>query len=198
MILDTISEKWVKTNYPIIKGNTIRSVYIDQLLKTPKYGIDLVNKGDVAAIIGDFDVESIATLLALLDKGAIVVPLSLATQNQHEYFLKESHCQHVFFKNNHVRLLHKKKQNILLARLKQKENPGLIFFTSGSTGKPKAILHDFSDFQKRYISTRPPLRALSFLLFDHIGGIIHYSICANRGKSYRQKKRCKFSSSRMQ
>ena len=55
-------------------------------------------KGDVVALIGDFEPESIATLLTLLDIGAIVVPLTKDTIEQHEYFIDQSHTQHVFEK----------------------------------------------------------------------------------------------------
>ena len=53
-------------------------------------GIENVNKGDVVALIGDFDLPSIATLLRLLEKGAIIVPLTIDTKKQHDYFLEQS------------------------------------------------------------------------------------------------------------
>ena len=59
----------------------------------------------------------------------------------------------------------------MLDHLRELNHSGLILFTSGSTGLPKAILHDLNSFLSRYTTPRPPLRSLSFLLFDHIGGI---------------------------
>jgi acyl-CoA synthetase (AMP-forming)/AMP-acid ligase II len=49
--------------------------------------------------------------------------------------------------------------------------PGLVLFSSGSTGKNKAALHDFSLLLDKYKLTRKKMCTLTFLLFDHIGGI---------------------------
>ena len=59
----------------------------------------------------------------------------------------------------------------MLDSLRRIDHPGLILFTTGTTGKQKAILHDFLPFIRRYDTSRPPLKALRLLLFDHIGGL---------------------------
>jgi acyl-coenzyme A synthetase/AMP-(fatty) acid ligase len=59
----------------------------------------------------------------------------------------------------------------LLKELKARNHPGLILFSSGSTGKSKAALHDFAPLLEKFKVRRPALRTLTFLLFDHIGGI---------------------------
>lgn len=48
---------------------------------------------------------------------------------------------------------------------------GLIFFSSGTTGRPKAILHNYRTFMKRYEKPGAARTTLSFLLWDHIGGV---------------------------
>ena len=104
--------------------------------------------------------------------GCIVVPLTEDTANQHNYFLKESKAQFVFRKNKLEKIISKEQIiHPLLDKLRSKNNPGLVLFTTGTTGLPKAILHDFAPFISRYNMPRPSLKALSFLLFDHIGGI---------------------------
>ena len=59
----------------------------------------------------------------------------------------------------------------MLELLRGKEHPGLVLFRMGTTGRPKAILHDLIPLISRYKTPRPPLKVVSFLLFDHIGGI---------------------------
>jgi len=49
-----------------------------------------VHRGDVVALIGDFDPQSILTLLLLIDKKAILVPLTVDTRAQHEYFFESA------------------------------------------------------------------------------------------------------------
>jgi acyl-CoA synthetase (AMP-forming)/AMP-acid ligase II len=59
----------------------------------------------------------------------------------------------------------------LLLELKRKAHPGLILFSSGSTGKSKAAVHDFVPLLEKFKVPRHVFRTVSFLLFDHIGGI---------------------------
>ena len=42
-----------------------------------------IKSGDVVALIGDFDPHSILTLLQLIDKNVILVPLTVDTRAQH-------------------------------------------------------------------------------------------------------------------
>lgn len=134
-------------------------------------GIDNVAPGDVVALVGDIDRESIAALLALIDRRAIVMPLVEASAAQHSYFL-EAGCADVLLSGGHMRRLRERQADSpLLQSLRQRGHAGLILFTSGSTGRPKAILHDFNRFLARYSLPRPALTTLNFLLFDHIGGL---------------------------
>ena len=171
MIIEYLSSIWADSEDPFFISNNT-SFYFNDLLNVDIPGIDLVEKGDVVALIGDFDIESIATLLRLFDKGAIVVPLSLETKDQHPYFFEASLAQFVFNKNVlSNRIFTVQQSHPMLDHLRELNHSGLILFTSGSTGLPKAILHDLNSFLSRYTTPRPPLRSLSFLLFDHIGGI---------------------------
>jgi len=55
--------------------------------------------------------------------------------------------------------------------IRDRQHPGVIVFSSGSTGKPKAALHDFTFLLSKFKVQRATLRTITFLLFDHWGGI---------------------------
>jgi acyl-CoA synthetase (AMP-forming)/AMP-acid ligase II len=129
-----------------------------------------IKQGDVVALIGDFNECTIADLLQLIERKVILVPLTSETMPDHHYFFD---CAQVEWVVEHgiVRQFGAKREHPLLNELRLRGNAGLILFSTGTTGRPKAILHDFSIFLQRYMTPRPALVTLNFLLFDHIGGI---------------------------
>lgn len=134
------------------------------------YGLEAVRSGDVVAIIGDFTPRSISTMLRLLDKGVIVVPLTAASSRDHD-FLIDTSLANVVFDDGQLLSRTPQKSHPLIDSLRERGRSGIIFFTSGSTGKPKAILHDLQPFLARFLTPRPALCTLGFLLFDHMGGL---------------------------
>ena len=86
-IINKLKERWSGIEYPFLvhsKGELRFSEITEQ------ESVDLSNvySGEVVALIGDFDPQSILTLLKLIDKKVILVPLTVDTRGQHEYLLK--------------------------------------------------------------------------------------------------------------
>jgi acyl-CoA synthetase (AMP-forming)/AMP-acid ligase II len=133
--------------------------------------------GTIAALRGDYSPKIVAALLALVDRGAIVVPLSPAAAAQEAEFLDIAEVQVVWsFPPDAGNALMLDKRAItpghpLFAKLIQREHPGLVLFSSGSTGKSKAALHDFARLLEKFKTPRRGMVTLTFLMIDHIGGI---------------------------
>ncbi|HEX2135108.1 MAG TPA: long-chain fatty acid--CoA ligase [Microvirga sp.] len=153
----------------MIHGST--ALAFDRVDEVDAIDLGSIASGDVVALIGDFEPRSINTLLRLIDRKAVLVPLTTDTRPSHRYFF-ESACVDVVIEGDRVeRIAPARTPHPLLDILRDRGHAGLVLFSSGTTGRPKAILHDFELFLARYRTPRPALRTLNFLLFDHIGGI---------------------------
>lgn len=134
-----------------------------------------VQAGQVVALSGDYTPRACALLLALIQQGAIVVPLTKAAEAHREEFLRIAEVETVIsfddaegweLRSRGVRASHP-----LLLQLRALGEPGLVLFSSGSTGKSKAALHNFSRLLEKFKTPRQKMCTLTFLLLDHIGGI---------------------------
>jgi len=135
-----------------------------------------INFKSIVAIEGDFSPNSIALLLSLIKFNLIIVPLSkdLSSFKKKE-FLKISQTEILIKLNSkdeaRISKLSSKPNNKNLLKLIKLKHPGLILFSSGSSGKSKAAVHDMNKLLEKFKVKRKSLRTITFLMYDHIGGI---------------------------
>ena len=169
-LMKELAERNVSRKGPFLLGGDGELTF-DDVLGADRTDLSCVRSGDVVALIGDFDARSLSSLLRLIDRGAVLVPLTEATRSEHEYFFEAASVDFIIEGSSIRRRSDVRGAHPLLTRLRESGKPGMVLFSSGTTGRPKAILHDFTNFIARYRTPRPTLRTLNFLLFDHIGGV---------------------------
>jgi long-chain acyl-CoA synthetase len=162
--------------------NGKRFSYRDLIQRSEKFKEQLrvrgIGVGTVVAVEGTFSPNACAVLLALASLRAVLVPLTPLMRGHRESFLAIAEAQLLleFNERDEVEWTFTERPvtNELTRKLISRQNPGLVIFSSGSTGTPKAILHDFSKILEKFKKRRQKKTTLSFLLFDHIGGIDTY------------------------
>lgn len=134
-----------------------------------------IASGSVIGLEGDFSPNSIALVLALVDRGCIVVPYSNVSHKdrdrkdaiaQLEGLYRVDAADAVGYEATGRRAEH-----ALYAILRERGHPGLVLFSSGTSGDPKAAVHDFTGLLQKFETRRKALVTLNFLLFDHWGGL---------------------------
>ncbi|QDQ84107.1 class I adenylate-forming enzyme family protein [Paraburkholderia megapolitana] len=127
------------------------------------------------ALVADYSLQSVAYLLALWRLRNVVALLSGRQANQERELIRLAEAgweirvdagKDVELTRTGVATTH-----ALLTGLGSTQEPGFIIFSSGSTGSPKASVHRATPFLDRHIAPKRCLRSISFLLFDHIGGL---------------------------
>jgi len=133
-----------------------------------------VPRGAVVSVEADFSPRAVALLLALIERGAIIVPLTSSVEEKKPEFraIAEVECQISIDAEDRLQIESTGRHvaHELLRKLKTLGHPGLILFSSGSTGISKAALHDIVPMLEKFTVPRHTLRTITFLLFDHIGG----------------------------
>lgn len=134
-----------------------------------------VAPGAVVSLEADFSPNAIALLLALVEHGCVVVPLTASVEMNKPEFRSIAQVEHTVYigedDQTHIRETSTHATHDLLLQLKQEKRPGLVLFSSGSTGRSKAAVHDFVPLLEKFKVPRHSMCTFTFLLFDHIGGV---------------------------
>ena len=134
-----------------------------------------IRAGSIVVVDGGFSPEAVSLVLALIRAGVVVVPTTPLVRTQREKYKEISQAGFTIeFDDQDQWTLTRHEQPVthaLMHKLIERGHPGLVIFSSGSTGEPKAVLHDFVSLLNKF--QRPGIKktTLSFLLFDHIGGM---------------------------
>jgi acyl-CoA synthetase (AMP-forming)/AMP-acid ligase II len=138
-------------------------------------GFHNVRAGQVVALEGDYSPMTIAAFLALIERSAIVVPITRVASARRKEFIEIAEVQSIISvdPDDHLTIEHMGTTvtNTVTIKLTEMERPGVVLFSSGSTGKPKAALHNVDRLLEKFKTVRTGLVTIAFLLLDHIGGI---------------------------
>lgn len=140
--------------------------------------------GSTVGLVGDFAPETCAAFLALVDRQCIIVPFMPGTYANHPEFLDISDVDFIVDTRGDTDITSRqgKSKHPLVKSLIDKGEPGLVLFSSGSTGDSKAAIHSLTSLLEKYRNPRPPMRSLTFLLLDHIGGVnTFFHVISNGG-----------------
>jgi acyl-coenzyme A synthetase/AMP-(fatty) acid ligase len=146
---------------------------VDALLA--RFSEDGPPESAIVALEADFHPEAVAAMLALIERGAVLIPLTSSIEASKPRFREIAQAEWIVELDAGgeigVRPTGVEATHPLLTGLKDEGHPGLVLFSSGSTGEPKAALHDFVPLLDKFQVRRKALSTMAFLLFDHIGGV---------------------------
>ncbi len=162
---DTDAIVWRDRVYDYI---TLLKLFDDWKERLPTLG---VTSGSVVALNADFSPNAVALFFALVERRCVLVPLSTPRSE----FLQIAGAELAISVDAHDNVateqLNATGERPLYEVLHERRHPGLVLFSSGSTGKSKAAVHDLVPLLEKFKLRRKTLRAISFLLYDHIGGV---------------------------
>jgi long-chain acyl-CoA synthetase len=138
-----------------------------------------VGPGSVVLLEGTASAGAVGLLLALVRRRAITIPLTpqapvaretIATISEAGWQVTFTHGpdgEETASMTGAPRVV----TAPVLQRLIERGHPGLVLFSSGSTGTPKGVVHDCMALLRKFERPGKRKTTLSFLLFDHIGGV---------------------------
>lgn len=134
-----------------------------------------IHHDKLISISSSMSFNSICLFLCLCKMKKIIIPISNISTNKKNHFQNISNAEsEICFKDQqlHIQKLkpssdyHQYYQEVF-----KRNTSGLVVFSSGSTGDNKAAVHDLNFIFEKFTKKRSRMRILSFLLYDHLGGI---------------------------
>lgn len=129
----------------------------------------------VVVLEADFSPAAIAAFLALVECGCVLVPVLRSTRGDRQRIYRIAQAEHRLRITEteawDLEPLPGEPDHPHYQTLRERGHPGLVLFSSGTSGEPKAAVHDVVPLLSKYRTRRPAWRTVTFLLFDHIGGI---------------------------
>ena len=158
-----------------------RYTFEDLSRKTAEYAAQLndlaIPSGSIIGLRADFGLNATAGLLASIIHRCVVVPVSDSlSESQLSERWSESGAKWTWDLSAGdscpVKIPTSQQTHTLVQRITSIGESGLILFSSGSVGKPKAMVQNLDGLLESYRKRKKrKLRILSFLMFDHIGGL---------------------------
>ena len=138
--------------------------------------LNYIKTGQIIGVESDFSPETIAILITLITKKAIIVPLDINNMSKNSKKIEIAQLDYLIRVNDEYKIdIHKieisNEKNEIYKNLIDSNIPGLVLFTSGSSGEPKGAVHNFDKLLNKFQLKRKSLLTINFLLFDHWGGL---------------------------
>ncbi|HET8782665.1 MAG TPA: fatty acid--CoA ligase family protein [Pyrinomonadaceae bacterium] len=148
-------------------------LFEDWKRRLPQFG---AKPGSVVVLDADFSPNAVALFFALIDQRCVLVPLSTTiSRDKRADFIRIAGGEVVISIDARDEVTAEPVTTTgdrpLYDTLRERQHPGLVLFSSGSTGESKAAVHDLVPLLEKFKVRRKTLRAISFLLYDHIGGV---------------------------
>lgn len=140
-----------------------------------RIGAESIPGGAVVALEADFSPNAVALFLALTGHRCILAPITSSVAALRDEFLDVAEVELTFAIGGDdevaITRFERSAAASLFQELRRRGHPGLVLFSSGSSGKSKAAVHDLTPILEHHQRPKRTLRTISFLLYDHIGGV---------------------------
>lgn len=161
----------------IWNDRTVSYAELETLIRACQHDLSeaSLQAGTVVSLEADFSPNSVALLLALVERSCVVVPLTSSIEGLKPTFRDTAEVEVIAGVDEDDRVSIKRTGTDAshghYGTLRRLGHPGLVLFSSGSTGKHKASVHDLVPLLAKFRVQRHAWRTITFLLFDHIGGV---------------------------